>query len=276
MRAWATMTSPLSVDTGCGATWHQAGKKKQYPGSPPGLLDMTRTAVTLIATLLVTMPARSVTAPSRPHVVELFTSQGCSSCPPADALLGDLIDRPDVIALAFHVDYWDSLGWRDRFSTAEATQRQRNYVDSLNLPSAFTPQMVIDGQVSMVGSDRRRVLAALTEPARGDDALPIQLSVQGKELHIAVPNAKTRSRCDVTLVAYLPKSSTVIGRGENSGHTLVEYNIVRQIRHIGTWDGTGGEYQLSLDTLPGDATHVAILLQREGQAIAGAAAMAVR
>src|SRR5229473_6152848 len=88
-------------------------------------------------------------------VVELYTSQGCSSCPPADALLGELARLPNVIALAFHVDYWDSIGWRDRFAVPEAVKRQSRYVETLALSTPFTPQVVIDGRASYVGSDRR-------------------------------------------------------------------------------------------------------------------------
>ena len=103
-------------------------------------------------------------SPRGPAVVELYTSQGCSSCPPADALLGELSQMPNVLALAFHVDYWDSIGWRDHFALPTAVQRQYRYVEILGLSSAFTPQAVVDGRSSFVGSDRRRILAAIAEP----------------------------------------------------------------------------------------------------------------
>jgi hypothetical protein len=96
-----------------------------------------------------------------PVVVELFTSQGCSSCPPADALLGEFAKQQNVIALAYHVDYWDGIGWRDRYSMPEATVRQRRYVESLRQSSAFTPQAVIGGSRSFVGSDRPGIVAAI-------------------------------------------------------------------------------------------------------------------
>ena len=102
--------------------------------------------------------------PRGPTVVELYTSQGCSSCPPADRVLGELSAMPNVIALAFHVDYWDSIGWRDHFSIPNAVERQHRYVESLGLSSAFTPQAVVDGRTSFVGSDKRRILDALAEP----------------------------------------------------------------------------------------------------------------
>ncbi|HEY1313675.1 MAG TPA: DUF1223 domain-containing protein, partial [Steroidobacteraceae bacterium] len=104
---------------------------------------------------------------SRPAVVELFTSEGCSSCPPAEAYLGDLARRADVLALAFHVDYWDDLGWRDRFELPEAVQRQRLYARNLRLASIYTPQIVVDGRGDFVGSDRASIAAALAQSRAG-------------------------------------------------------------------------------------------------------------
>src|SRR5690348_4653604 len=104
------------------------------------------------------LPIQTAIAAPRPIVVELFTSQGCSSCPPADALLNELAQRPDVVALGFHVDYWDYLGWKDPLSAPGSTQRQRDYARLLNQPTIYTPEMVIDGHLQLVGSDRTAVL----------------------------------------------------------------------------------------------------------------------
>src|SRR5271170_5874564 len=163
-----------------------------------------------------------------PVVVELFTSQGCSSCPPADVLLGELAGQQNVVALAFHVDYWDSIGWRDRFSMAAATLRQSRYVDGLRLRSAFTPQVVIGGSRSLVGSDRRGIEAAVAQGASTD--VPVAATVAGDELVISLTEAAATASHDVELVAYLPQATTQIGRGENSGRTLTEFNIVRDFR----------------------------------------------
>jgi len=210
----------------------------------------------------------------RPVVVELYTSQGCSSCPPADALLGELAGASNVIALAFHVDYWDSIGWRDRFSMPEATQRQRGYVERLNLSTAFTPQAVIDGRESFVGSDRRRIMAAL---AAAPEAIPVTLDIARGELNVLIAEASDRGAFDVNLVAYLPQASTAIGRGENSGRTLAEFNIVRQFRRLGTWTGHQSAFQVPLASFPPDATRVAVLIQRQGQgSIEGAVAGPLR
>src|SRR5208283_332006 len=128
---------------------------------------------------LAPLPGWADAADARPVVVELYTSQGCSSCPAADALLGELAARPNVIALAFHVDYWDSIGWRDRFEISDAAPRQRRYVETLKLSNAFTPQAVIDGRASYVGSDRRGISEALAATSNG---IPVTLQVARGEL----------------------------------------------------------------------------------------------
>jgi hypothetical protein len=214
-------------------------------------------------------------AAQRPVVVELFTSQGCSSCPPADALLGELANQPNVIALAFHVDYWDSIGWRDRFEVPEAVKRQRQYVDALELPSAFTPQAVIDGRRSLVGSDRRRIQEAIND--RQPVLIPIELAVSGDTLTVSLPSGSDHRAYDVNLVAYLPQATTQVARGENSGRTLTEFNIVRQFRRLGAWDGKGATFQVPLKSLPGDANRVAVLVQQGSQGpIAGALTASLR
>jgi hypothetical protein len=207
-----------------------------------------------------------------PVVVELFTSQGCSSCPPADALLGELAGRQNVIALGFHVDYWDSIGWRDPYSMPEATERQRLYVGALRLSSAFTPQAVIGGGRSLVGSDRQVIAAATAQGAA--PGVPVEAAVMQNELVVSLPDGAVGRDHDVTLVAYLPQATTRVGRGENSGRTLVDFNIVRHFRRLGTWAGKAGMWRVRLDSLPRDATHVAVLVQEANQgAITGAAAI---
>lgn len=213
--------------------------------------------------------------PALPAVVELFTSQGCSSCPPADALLGELARRENVIALAFHVDYWDSIGWRDPYSMPQATERQRRYVEALRLSSAFTPQAVIGGRRSVVGSDRQVIEAATAQGAA--PGVRVEAAVMQNELMVSLPDGADRRVHDVNLVAYLPQATTRVGRGENSGRTLTEFNIVRQFRRLGAWSGKAGTWQVRLDSLPSDATQVAVLVQEANQgAIAGAVAISLR
>jgi len=213
-------------------------------------------------------------SPRGPAVVELYTSQGCSSCPPADALLGELSQMPNVLALAFHVDYWDSIGWRDHFALPTARERQRRYVETLGLSSPFTPQVVVDGRSSFVGSDKPRILAAMAEPR---NTIPIIVDVARGELTVTVPERPDQERFDVNLIAYLPQAATNVGRGENSGRTLREFNIVRQFRSLGVWNGQESVFRAPVDSFPGDATRVAVLLQRAQQGpIVGSATALLR
>lgn len=220
-------------------------------------------------------PCGAEAPPSRgPAVVELYTSQGCSSCPPADALLGELVERPDVIAIAFHVAYWDGPEWHDRFALPAATERQQRYVETLGLSSAFTPQAVVDGRRSFVGSDRRRILAALAEPR---ETIPLAVDASAGTLTVILPPAPDQTAYDVNLIAYLPRAATRVGGGENSGRALEEFNIARQFRRLGVWNGERHVFSTPLDSFPQDATRVAVLLQRPGQGpIAGAALIAIR
>jgi hypothetical protein len=223
--------------------------------------------------------------PARPTVVELFTSQGCSSCPPAEALLGELNSHPNVLALAFHVTYWDSLGWADRFALPYADQRQSRYAHSLKLSSVFTPQVIVDGRQSFVGSDRGGILAEIAGEHPG---IGISIDSSGVQLQIDVaaaspaPNAASGPSAlpaggEVLLLALLPEAQTAIGRGENGGRTLREFNIVRASVALGAWDGSARHYALARASLPPDATAVAVLLQQLNQhSILGAATHALR
>jgi hypothetical protein len=213
-------------------------------------------------------------AQSRPIVVELYTSEGCSSCPPAEAYLGTLRGRPDVIALAFHVGYWDGPEWRDRFALPECAQRQEGYARTLQRSSVYTPQLVIDGRYESVGSDGRRVTQALGERREG---VPIALSVQEGALQVEVGGHAGGPRSDVVLVAYQRQAVSAIHGGENSGRTLAEFNIVRRIQTLGPWIGDARTFRVPLASLPTDATDAAVFLQPVPQApIIGAAARALR
>lgn len=213
-------------------------------------------------------------AQSRPAVLELFTSQGCSSCPPAEKLINELAQRPDVLALTFHVDYWDDLGWRDRFSSPLATQRQRDYARRLRLTSVYTPQAIIDGHEDLVGSNRVAIEAALRAPRVGT---PIALSVSQGRVRADIGAQTKAAASDVLLVAYLRSAVSPIGRGENAGRTIQESNVVRGWRVLGQWRGPSQQFDAPIDTLPLDATDVAVLVQsHEEGAIVGAAHIALR
>lgn len=207
--------------------------------------------------------------PAAPRLVvaELFTSQACSSCPPADALVTELVDsQPDLLALTFHVTYWNSLGWHDPFSLEDATERQRRYVALSVSPQVYTPAMVVDGRLDAVGSDRPAVLAALTR-ARQDQlaAATIDVTRQGSTIAVSVGSGVGRGK--VVLLGYDRLHRTVVGRGENGGRTLRETNIVRSITDLGTWTGTPMRFDRSMPA----ADAAAVILQAIDGRILGAA-----
>ena len=210
------------------------------------------------------------TTTPRPTVVELFTSEGCNSCPPAEAYVGELARRNDVLPLAFHVDYWDDLGWRDRFGLAQAVARQRDYASKLHLATVYTPQVVVDGRNDYLGSDRRGIGAALQATRAG---VPVALTVDNGEVRVRLDRLSDGlPASDVILLTYLRKAVSPIGRGENAGRTLDEYNIVRSFRQLSRWDGSAQEFRIKIASLPRDATDVAVLVQSRGQGpIVGAA-----
>ena len=214
-------------------------------------------------------------APSRPTVVELYTSEGCSSCPPAEAQIGRLAKQDDVIALAFHVDYGDDLGWRDRFGLPEAVTRQRRYAHALHLPSVYTPQLVIDGQRDLVGGGGDGAIARTT--SGGKPGVPLDVAVQDGKLMVTLGAQQQQAACDVLLGGYLPEASSRVTRGENAGRELHEFNIVRSVRTLGSWNGEGRSFNVPLTSLPADATGVVVLVQQRDQGpIVGAATRQLR
>lgn len=219
--------------------------------------------ILLLAAALLAAPVAE--AAERPVVVELFTSQGCSSCPPADAYLSDLAGRRDVLPLAFHVTYWNRLGWRDPYSLTAATARQETYAGRLG-ETAFTPQMVIDGRSSVIGSRRSEAGAAIAQAkAQAGTSVPVSLSRGGAGLSIAVGPGAGAGR--VLLVGFDRRRTTPVGRGENSGRTLTESNIVRSIREVATWRGA----PLSLGEGVPAGEDAAVIVQTDDGRILGAA-----
>ena len=180
-------------------------------------------------------PVAAVAA-DRPVVVELFTSQGCSSCPPANAYLNEMSQvRRDVLALAFHVTYWDRLGWKDPFSLAAATDRQAVYGRRFG-DGSYTPEMVVDGAASAVGSDRGQVGSAIENAKRkGQTAAAVNVTKSGDQVSIEVGAGSGSGR--ILLIGFDREHTTAIGRGENSGRTLTEANVVRSFRAVGQWSG---------------------------------------
>ena len=209
-------------------------------------------------------------AGERAVVVELFTSQGCSSCPPADALLADLAARDDVIALALHVDYWDYLGWHDSFASPAFTERQKAYAHALGERMIYTPQMVVDGREGIVGSKADAVRAAIAAGlARPDTAdVSIEAEAEGLSVRLAARRAPVPAAV-VNLVTYAAPQTVAITRGENSGHAITYTNPVRSWMRLGSWRGDAAVWTVPF---PEDAAGVAVLVQdAESMAVLGAA-----
>jgi hypothetical protein len=234
---------------------------------------MPRTCAAVLL-LLAVAGSSAVPAQSRPTVIELFTSQGCSSCPPADAYLGTLRERTEVLALAFHVDYWNSPEWRDPFALAVSTARQDRYVRTLGKSGEYTPQFIIDGRTELRGSRAELDARALAEPKPG---VALSLLEADGVLRVDVGSAPGHGGAsEVVLVSYRGYASTTVGGGENGGRTLEDFNAVRSLRVLGSWRGEPGHFEVPLASLPADATAVAVLVQVAGQGpILGAASHAL-
>ena len=232
---------------------------------------MMRVGLTLFASLTVTSPAVA-----EPTVVELFTSQSCYSCPPAEAYLGELAARPDIVALEWHVDYWDDLvygasgRWADPYSDPAFSERQRVYNRALRgRPGGYTPQMVIDGRFEAVGSRRGAVAAAIAGAAAEPD--PVSLSVSRTTdggLEIALDGTPP-SNAEIWLVHLLDRRVTEVLGGENDGKTLANHNIVVALDQVGPW--TGGEpLTLPMPTDQGDGCAILVQVENQGPILAGA------
>lgn len=180
------------------------------------------------------------TQPAGVAVIELFTSEGCSSCPPAEKLLGELTraagrDGRPVFTLAFHVDYWNQLGWADRFSDAAYSARQRQYARAFGLDEIYTPQMVVNGKAQFVGSDRAAAERAITDALATQAAAAMKVSVEGNprggyKVHVSMPGADAASVVNIAVVEQ--GLSTDIKSGENGGRRLEEPSVVRWFRTV--------------------------------------------
>ena len=212
-------------------------------------------------------PGRAADA-AHPTVVELFQSQGCSSCPPANANLLAVADRPDVLALSFGVTYWDNLGWKDTFARDQFTQRQWDYARGLGHRGVFTPQVVVDGRRDGVGANPADFAGLIRNGARSQ--LGPQVSVAPAEVSIAATTPPPKP-ADVWLVRYDPRVEQVaIRRGENAGRTLPHRNVVKQLTRLGAWTGAATRYPLPPAADPALKTAILVQLPAGGPILAAA------
>ncbi len=219
-------------------------------------------AVAAVASLPATVPSAADSGPA--GVIELFTSQGCSSCPPADKVLADYAARSDVLALSYNVDYWDYLGWKDTLASPDNTQRQRDYSAGRGDAQIYTPQAIVDGGAYMPGSDRGAIDRALTA-AQGRLSVPIDLALSGDALAVHIGAAAgSMPHATLWLVMYDRSVTVPIDRGENTGRTITYNNVVRKLRPIAMWTGAPMSVDLARTEIEGaKADHCAVLLQTD-------------
>ena len=244
---------------------------------------MHRLAALLVAASLV--PAVAAAQQSGPVVIELYTSQGCSSCPPADTLFADLARRDDVIALALHVDYWDYLGWKDAFARPRHTARQKAYAKAARSRTIFTPELIVQGEDRLRGHDSAGIGTRITAHLRAPRGAALSVARAGDDLHIdvapvpaastapptqpiaglaladepAVPKPAATGPADIHVVRYVPQEQVSIDGGENAGQTVTYHNIVTDWQTIGQWDGASEADFVYRDIGPGP---LAVIVQR--------------
>lgn len=196
-------------------------------------------------------------------VVELYTSQGCPFCPPADGFFTTLAERDDILPLALHVDYWDYIGWADTFADPHFTERQKDYARKRDKSSVYTPQIVVQGTDALVGSRTHEVMESIISHMRQPDRLNVSLAREAGTLRVSLaPTEQDTGLCEVYLVRYEPSATVAIERGENAGREITYVNIVTEWRRIGSWDGAG-ETVIEADLGDGDQS-IAVVVQSAG------------
>ncbi|MFD0460706.1 DUF1223 domain-containing protein [Microvirga aerilata] len=185
-------------------------------------------------------------------VVELFTSQGCSSCPPADELLVEYSRQPDIIALSLPVNYWDYLGWKDTLAHVAFTERQKAYAHSRSDRQVFTPQMIVNGKKSCIGSDRTQIEKAIQYTSKGRKTLPVNVTLDEQDGTVVIQVEETpdttQREAEVWVLPVLRTQTVPIERGENRGKTITYANVVRGLNRLGEWRGGSARFEMPLET----------------------------
>jgi len=220
----------------------------------------------IVVGVMCSLPGNASAEPAR-KVVELFTSQGCNSCPPADRLAAELARDPGNVLISLPVDYWDYLGWKDSFAKPVFTARQKAYARARGDMQVYTPQAVVDGVTHAVGSDSEAIDTAVSAPLE----VPVTGTVAGDQLRVDVAASSTKAKdAQVWLVPILSAASVAIGRGENAGATVTYTNIARDLRKLGDWKGEARKFEVSTaDIRKLDADGAAILLQASDGGLPG-------
>ncbi len=202
-------------------------------------------------------------------VVELFTSQGCSSCPAADKIIGELAKDPSVIALSMPIDYWDYLGWKDTLADARFTARQKAYSHMRGDRDVYTPQIVVNGSKHVIGSDRGGIESAMGDTAKRDGVMsvPVSMTVNGKQINVSIPASAKDSPAaqgEVWICSVSKAVPILIGRGENRGREVTYHNVVRNLLKVGDWDGAAGSWTVPLENISRDGVDAAVVYVQNG------------
>jgi hypothetical protein len=246
--------------------WWRAGEGA--PGLWHGKIVMVRRCLAYAVVVVCSSVAPHASAQAEPRaVVELFTSQGCSSCPAADNLLGELAADPSLITISVPIDYWDYLGWKDTLASPRNTARQKGYAQARGDGQVYTPQVVVNGSLHVLGSDRDAIEAAIAKSRKGGaaPALPVTLSVVDGQVKVSVPDgAQGHQGGEVWLCGLMAAATVAIGRGENKGRTVTYHNVVRKWIKLADWNGKAGSWSVPLPMLKSDDIDEAAVLLQSG------------
>jgi hypothetical protein len=211
---------------------------------------------------------RPVQAAEPRAVVELFTSQGCSSCPPADKIIGELAKDPAVIALSMPIDYWDYLGWKDTLADARFSARQKAYSRVRGDRDVYTPQVVVNGSIHVIGSDRSGIEGAIDDSTKTGSVMsvPVTMSIVGKQINVSVAASKMPSAAhgEVWICSISKAVPISIGRGENSGREITYHNVVRNLLKVGDWNGSSDSWTVPLENISREGVDAAAVYVQDG------------
>jgi hypothetical protein len=215
----------------------------------------------LIATFAVARAAE------RRALLELFTSQGCSSCPAADKLLGEFAADPSLVVLSLPIDYWDYLGWKDTLASPADSARQRAYAHMRGDRQVYTPQIVVNGSTHALGSDKAAIEHAIeqTDQKSGVMSVPVSMTVGENGLNVKIESAESPYNAgEVWLCPLANAVAVAIGRGENRGHTITYHNVVRSWRKLGDWTGAASSWNIPMSEIKTDGVDAAAVMVQEG------------
>ena len=202
-------------------------------------------------------------------VVELFTSQGCSSCPPADRIIGELAKDPSIIALSMPIDYWDYLGWKDTLADSRFSARQKAYSRVRGDRDVYTPQVIVNGSVHVIGSDRSKIEGAIGDTKKAEDVMsvPVSMTLAGRQITVTVAASNKNPAAahgEVWICSVSKAVPIAIGRGENRGQKVTYYNVVRNLLKVGDWNGSSGSWTVPLENISREGVDAAVVYVQDG------------